>query len=297
MKKPTWLRKRLFLSKESEETERMIAELELHTVCSSALCPNRSECFGRKRATFMILGNVCTRRCAFCGVSKGTPWPPDAGEPERIAAALNRLKIEYAVITSVTRDDLPDRGSAAFAATISAVKKAGPETKVEVLTPDFGGERRFVADVIKEGPLVFNHNLETVSRLYPTVRPQAGYQRSLGVLRAAKEAGAAFTKSGLMLGLGEEKEEVIEALCDLKAAGCDIVTLGQYLRPTRANIPVARFVSPDEFEEFRMEALEAGFKACASGPFVRSSYFAEDLFGSIKPADKKFTAGWPSAII
>ena len=278
MDKPTWLKKRFLASAATKETEAVIAGLGLHTVCSSALCPNRSECFNRKVATFLILGNVCTRRCAFCGVAGGIPLAVDGSEPFRVAQAIARLRLEYAVITSVTRDDLPDRGAAVFAATLAAVRGTTPRTRVEILTPDFDGQPELLKIVLAGKPLVFNHNLETVPRLYPTVRPQASYQTSLRLLQAAKKEAAVFTKSGLMLGLGEEKAEVVSALSDLRSAGCDILTLGQYLRPGKDNLPVARYVTPEEFEAYKNIAEKLGFKACASGPFVRSSYYAADLF-------------------
>ncbi len=280
-KKPSWLKKRISTSAEREETEAAIADLGLHTVCSAALCPNRSECFSRKVATFLILGNTCTRKCAFCGVAKGLPLPPEEGEPDRVAQAAARLGLEYVVITSVTRDDLPDRGAAAFAATLAAVRRRTPHARVEVLTPDFDGRRELLRLVLAEKPLVFNHNLETVPRLYRKVRPQAAYETSLGLLRAAKEEGAAFTKSGLMLGLGEEKEEVLSSFSDLRKAGCDILTLGQYLRPKKESLAVVRYIPPAEFEGYKKIAEEMGFKACASGPFVRSSYYAADLFRQV----------------
>jgi len=278
MDKPAWLKKRLLASAEIKETEAAVAAFGLHTVCSSALCPNRSECFNRKVATFLILGNICTRRCAFCGIAGGTPLVVDESEPERVAQAVARLGLEYAVVTSVTRDDLPDRGAAVFAATLAATHRRTPQTRVEVLTPDFDGQQELLRMVLAEKPLVFNHNLETVPRLYPTVRPQAAYRTSLGLLQAAREEGAAFTKSGLMLGLGEEKEEVLEVFSDLRSVDCDIITLGQYLRPRKENLPVARYIPPAEFEEYKKIAEGMGFKACASGPFVRSSYYAADLF-------------------
>lgn len=278
MDKPAWLKKRLLASAEIKETEAVVAGFGLHTVCSSALCPNRSECFNRKVAAFLILGNICTRKCAFCGVTNGAPLPPDEGEPERVARAAERLGLEYVVVTSVTRDDLPDRGAAAFAATITAIHRITPHAMVEILTPDFDGRRELLRVVLAARPLVFNHNLETVPRLYPAVRPQAFYQASLGLLRAAKEEGAAFTKSGLMLGLGEKKEEVLDVLSDLRNVGCDALTLGQYLRPGEKNLPVVRYVTPEEFEDYKEVAERLGFKACAGGPFVRSSYYAADLF-------------------
>lgn len=281
MEKPAWLKKRFLASADIKETEEIVAGLGLHTVCSAALCPNRYECFDRKVATFLILGNTCTRRCAFCGVAKGLPLAPEESEPGRVAQAVARLGLKYAVITSVTRDDLPDKGAAVFAATLAAIRRTTPHAGTEVLTPDFDGRRELLRMVLAEEPLVFNHNLETVPRLYPTVRPQALYQTSLGLLRAAKEEGAAFTKSGLMLGLGEEKTEILGVLSDLRSVGCDILTLGQYLRPGEKNLPVARYVTPEEFQEYKQVAGKMGFKACASGPFVRSSYYAADLFGGI----------------
>jgi len=281
MDKPAWLTRRLLAGAEVKETEATVAGLGLHTVCSSALCPNRFECFSRKVAAFMILGDVCTRRCAFCGVAGGTPRPPDEGEPGRVAQAAARLGLEYVVVTSVTRDDLPDLGAGAFAATLAAVRQRTPQAKTEVLTPDFSGRPDLLKTVLAERPLVFNHNLETVPRLYPEVRPQAAYQTSLNLLRLAKEEGAVFTKSGLMLGLGEEREEVLAVFADLLGAGCDILTLGQYLRPKKENRPVARYAPPDEFEGYKEIAVKMGFRACASGPFVRSSYYAEDLFKNL----------------
>jgi len=286
MDKPAWLKKRFLASAETKETEAAVADLGLHTVCSSALCPNRFECFSRKVATFMILGDVCTRRCAFCGVAGGTPRPLDEGEPDRVAQAAARLGLEYVVVTSVTRDDLPDFGAGAFAATLAAVRQRIPQAKAEVLTPDFSGRPDLLKVVLAERPLVFNHNLETVPRLYPEVRPQAAYRTSLNFLRLAKEEGAAFTKSGLMLGLGEEREEVLAVFADLLGAGCDILTLGQYLRPKKENRPVARYATPEEFEGYKEAAAKTGFKACASGPFVRSSYYAEDLFKNLYIKDK-----------
>ena len=286
MDKPAWLKKRFLASAETKETEAAVADLGLHTVCSSALCPNRFECFSRKVATFMILGDVCTRRCAFCGVAGGTPRPLDEGEPDRVAQAAARLGLEYIVVTSVTRDDLPDFGAGAFAATLAAVRQRIPQAKAEVLTPDFSGRPDLLKVVLAERPLVFNHNLETVPRLYPEVRPQAAYRTSLNFLRLAKEEGAAFTKSGLMLGLGEEREEVLAVFADLLGAGCDILTLGQYLRPKKENRPVARYATPEEFEGYKEAAAKTGFKACASGPFVRSSYYAEDLFKNLYIKDK-----------
>ncbi|MFH0796443.1 MAG: lipoyl synthase [Candidatus Omnitrophota bacterium] len=281
MDKPAWIKKRFLVNADVLETEGVVEQLGLHTVCSSARCPNRNECFSRKTAAFMILGNICTRRCGFCGVAKGKPRPPDPDEPDRVARAAVQMGLKYVVITSVSRDDLPDQGANTFAETITAVRRLLPEARTEVLTPDFGGRKDLLSLVLNAKPLVFNHNLETVPSLYPKVRPQADYRRSLNLLAMAKESGADFTKSGLMLGLGEEKAEVLEVMADLRRAGCDILTLGQYLRPGRDNLPVQRYVPPEEFAEYRQTAEQLGFKAVAAGPFVRSSYFAAELFQHI----------------
>ncbi len=274
---PPWLRRRIPSGDEVEKVRSLLSDLRLHTVCQSARCPNIYDCFSRRTATFMILGNLCTRDCAFCAVSHGLPQPPDPDEPERVAEAARALGLRYVVVTSVTRDDLPDGGAEHFRRTVLALKdKAG--TLVEVLTPDFGGVRKHVETVLSAGPAVFNHNLETVRRLYPVVRPQAGYRRSLDLLRWARETSSDLqTKSGLMVGLGETGAELSEALGDLRGVGCDVVTIGQYLQPGKTRLPVARFVPPAEFEAYKREALALGFRAVASGPFVRSSYHAESL--------------------
>lgn len=278
MERPSWIKKKFLVNDEVLEIEKTLSHLKLHTVCTSALCPNRLECFSRKTATFMILGNVCTRRCGFCGVAKGRPQPPDPDEPERVARAAVQMDLKYVVITSVSRDDLPDEGAVFFAETITAVHRLLSEARTEVLTPDFGGRKDLLSVVLNARPLVFNHNLETVPSLYLKVRPQADYRRSLDLLATAKDLGAGFTKSGLMLGLGEEKAEVLDVMAALRRAGCDILTLGQYLRPGKENLPVQRYVPPEEFAEYRQTAEQMGFKAVAAGPFVRSSYFAAELF-------------------
>ncbi len=268
--------KKRFSEKEVFSTKEILEDLALNTICESASCPNRSECFSKKTATFLILGDICTRNCRFCGVKKGRPLPLDPTEPERVTEAARRLELKYLVITSVTRDDLSDGGAEYFAQTIKKAKKRMPEIKVEVLTPDFKGSEDSLRTVLLAKPEVFNHNIETIERLYPEVRPEANYQRSLKVLKFAKEDDF-ITKSGIMLGLGEEKEEVISAMEDLREVGCDYLTIGQYLKPNKKALPVKRFVTPEEFEEYKEIGEGMGFRGIASGPFVRSSYKAEEL--------------------
>ncbi len=273
---PAWLRSTAPGHPAYFRVRRLVRALRLHTVCESARCPNIGECWGRGTATFMILGAVCTRDCRFCAVPGGLPAAVDADEPERVARAVARLGLRHAVITSVTRDDLPDGGAAHFAATLAALHRRCPETTVEVLVPDFGGDERALATVLAAAPDVLAHNVETVPRLYPAVRPQARYERSLALLARAHRIGPAATKSGLMLGLGETAAEIGRVLDDLRAVGCRSVTLGQYLSPARAGrLPVARFVPPEEFAAWRQQALARGFAAVESGPLVRSSYRAE----------------------
>jgi len=256
--------------------------LRLHTVCESARCPNLNECFHRGAATFMILGNLCTRGCGFCSVPKGSPrkkeFTLDADEPANVARMAAALDLRYVVITSVNRDDLPDGGSEHFAATVREVRRALPGSRIEVLTPDFCGDLPATARVLDATPDVFNHNMETVSRLYARVRPQAAYRQSLDVLRFAKRYRPdVLTKSGLMVGLGEIPAEVHEVMRDLRAADVDVATIGQYLQPTRRNLPVACYVSPDQFEAYREYGLSIGFKMVFSGPLVRSSYMADQV--------------------
>jgi lipoic acid synthetase len=257
-----------------------LRRLQLHTVCESARCPNLHECFGRGAATFMILGNLCTRGCGFCSVPKSRhPGALDPEEPANVARMAQSMRLRYIVITSVNRDDLEDGGSAHFAETVREVKRALPEARVEVLTPDFCGNLDAVARVLDAAPHVFNHNMETIPRLYRRVRPQADYGQSLDVLRFAKRYRAeTLTKSGAMLGLGETQDEVEQMLRDLRAADVDVATLGQYLQPARRNLPVAEYVAPERFEAYREFGLSLGFKMVFSGPLVRSSYMA-DLVG------------------
>lgn len=258
---------------------------KIHTVCVSARCPNKSECFDRGTATFLILGNVCSRHCRFCSVEKDQVMKPlDIREPERLAEFAKELALRHVVITSVTRDDLADGGGTHFSLTITAVKRLNPSAIVEVLTPDFQLNFAALDSVLAAKPEIFNHNLETVPRLYPLIRPEADYQRSLSVLSYVKEKHKnIFTKSGLMLGLGETEAEVRQVLRDLKKVGCDMVVLGQYFQPTKENIPVTRYLSRDEFTAYQKYALNLGFLSAASEPYMRSSYLAKELYQKITP--------------
>lgn len=275
---PAWLRKPETHFESLHEMKLGLRRHGLHTVCESARCPNIHECFHRGAAAFLILGHSCTRGCGFCNIPEGHPPPPSPEEPEEVARMARDLGLRHVVITSVTRDDLEDGGAAHFAATIRAVRTAVPQARIEVLTPDFQGRAKAIACVAGAMPGIFNHNLETVARLYPVVRPKAGYRRSLDVLRLARRhSPQVVTKSGLMVGLGEAAREVEELLRDLREADVDIVTIGQYLQPSRRNLPVAAYVPPEQFEKWRGYALSIGFRAVASAPLVRSSYMAEEV--------------------
>lgn len=282
---PVWLRKSVPKAN-TLQTERVIREYHVETVCRSAKCPNRLECFSNQTATFLILGNHCTRKCAFCAVPHGEPAGEiDWTEPERVARASLALGLRHVVITSVTRDDVPDGGAEVFYRTILEVKNAIPQAAVEVLTPDFQGARKSILRVAEAGPDVYNHNLETVPRLYPAVRSGAVYERSLGLLRTVKEQYPQITvKSGMMAGLGENSGEVLEVLRALHEAGCDIVTIGQYLAPAAENFPVHEFVTPDVFAFYAREGKKIGFREIFSGPFVRSSYHAKEVFENVQVA-------------
>ena len=277
---PEWARKPRTHFEALHQIKSELRQRNLHTVCESARCPNIHECFSRSAATFMILGNRCTRGCGFCSVPKGNPAKHDMrldpDEPANVARMAEAMKLRYVVITSVNRDDLPDGGSAHFAETVREVRLALPGARVEVLTPDFCGDLSAVARVLDDGPHVFNHNVETVPRLYRRVRPQADYRQSLSVLAFAHERGA-FTKSGFMVGLGETDSEVRALLSDLRAAGTDVATIGQYLQPTRRNLPVAEYIAPARFESYREYGLALGFHMVFSGPLVRSSYMADTV--------------------
>jgi len=283
IQKPAWLKRSLPRGPAFENVKGMIGQDRLHTVCQEAKCPNIWECFSRKTATFLIMGSRCTRSCRFCAVPEGGLEPPDPREPDRVARVAGNMGLKYVVITSVTRDDLVDGGAGVFAATIKAVRRRIPDACVEVLIPDFQGSREALHAVLKAEPDVLNHNMETVARLYPSVRPQADYHRSLKLLRRAGEYNSDLpTKSGLMLGLGESSEEIIRTLEDMRQAGCRILTLGQFLQPSKNHLAVERFIPPQEFESWRETALTMGFAEVASGPFVRSSYHAQDLLQKVK---------------
>ena len=277
-----WLRRRLPDQKVLEQMDSLLRELNLHTVCDSALCPNRGECYKNGTATFMILGNVCTRNCRFCAVKKGVPLPVDSEEPYHIAQAAKRLNLKHIVITSVTRDDLPDGGAGHFAKTIIEIRKLLPESSVEVLVPDFNGSWEALQKIIDVQPEVINHNIETVPRLYPLVRPKAVYKLSLELLRQVKIRNKNIvSKSGIMVGLGEKKEEVIQAMKDLRQVNCDVLTIGQYLRPSPHHLEVQEYIHPDKFEEYRKIGMSLGFKYVASAPLVRSSYHAVEILKNI----------------
>jgi lipoic acid synthetase len=276
---PGWLKRTLPRGSGHAFTQSLLADLRLETVCENARCPNRSECWSRRTATFMVLGNICTRPCSFCSVPKGDPLPVESDEPERVAEAAARLGLKHVVITSVTRDDLPDGGAAHFADCIHAVRRRLPDAAVEVLTPDFLGDAAAIDAVSAARPDVFNHNLETVPRLYRAVRGRAEYRRSLDLLDRVKRTDPQIvTKAGLMLGVGETIEELFDVLADLRAVRCDVLTLGQYLAPTlKQSVPVARFVPPEEFDDLAAKARLLGFTSVAAGPFVRSSYHADEM--------------------
>lgn len=280
--KPPWLKRRLPTGRHYENVRRLLERGCLHTVCQEAQCPNMWECFSKETATFLILGPRCTRNCRFCAVDHGPLSPPNLQEPENVAEAVKALNLEYVVVTSVTRDDLEDGGAGHFAATIRSIRKSSPGARIEVLIPDFMGSENALDVVLEAGPDVLNHNLETVKRLYSEVRPGAVYERSLHLIQYARENALQDMpiKSGLMLGLGETREELLEALQDLLHHGCSVLTLGQYLQPSTAHLKVERFIPPEEFESLRKAALGMGFSHVASGPFVRSSYKAKELFNA-----------------
>ncbi len=279
--KPDWLRVRFPAGPAFQRLQGLMRDQELHTVCEEARCPNIGECWSRGTATFMILGDTCTRSCGFCAVKTGRPDSLDRGEPARVALAIQRMALRHAVITSVNRDELEDGGAEIFAETIRWTRRLNPETTIEVLIPDFKGNWDALAAVSAAAPEILNHNTETVPRLYRVVRPQAVYERSLELLRRAKQLDpATLTKSGVMLGLGETRDELLAVFADLTANGVDILTVGQYLRPTPDHLPIDRYWHPDEFAELKERALEMGFRHVEAGPLVRSSYHAEEQAGA-----------------
>lgn len=273
VRKPQWLQKKINPAAHAG-MEGLLGELRLHTVCQEARCPNITECFRERQATFLILGADCTRLCSFCNVTKQTPLPPDPGEPDRVAEAIRRLGLSHVVITSPTRDDLPDGGAGHYAETVAAIRSASPATTVELLIPDFLGNRESLARVVASAPAIIGHNVETVPRLYQ-IRAGADYGRSLGVLRTLRELDPVVrSKSGIMLGLGEAEEEVLAVFADLRAVGCSYLSIGQYLAPSKSHHPVREFIPPECFERYRAAALDMGFAHVESGPYVRSSYHA-----------------------
>lgn len=273
-RKPDWLKIRLPLGETVKQVRGIISEQGLHTICTSGACPNQAECWGAGTATFMILGDICTRACKFCNVKTGKPLPADLKEPERIAHSISSLKIKHAVLTSVDRDDLEDGGAAIWAETIRRVKRLDPKVTQEVLIPDFNGMKHLIQQIIDEKPEVISHNLETVRRLTPKIRTRAKYDLSLKVLKQVADSGI-IAKSGIMLGLGETEEEVLEVMDDLRAVGVSVMTIGQYLQPTKNHIEVQDYIHPDQFKKYEQLGLEKGFRYVESGPMVRSSYHAE----------------------
>jgi lipoic acid synthetase len=274
VKKPSWLKVKLPIGENYRKVRQLVDHYKLHTICESGNCPNMGECWGAGTATFMILGNTCTRSCSFCAVATGRNAEYDKDEPSRVAEAIRLMGVKHAVITSVNRDELPDKGAWVWAETIRKVKEVSTSTTIETLIPDFQSKWDLLYQVIDEKPEVVSHNLETVKRLYRKVRPQAKYERSLEQIKLTKERGRR-TKSGIMLGLGETQEEIMEAMQDLVNHGCDVLTLGQYLQPTKMHLAIERFITPEEFNSYREEGLKMGFKYVESGPLVRSSYHAE----------------------
>jgi len=277
--KPPWLKVRLPRDEAFRDVRKLLRKGGLSTVCEEALCPNRSECFQSETATFLLLGNVCSRNCRYCNIKHGTPHPPDEGEPKRVAAAAERLRLRYVVLTSVTRDDLDDGGASHFARCIEALRRSDSSRPVEVLVPDFRGSQKALEVLARAEPDVVNHNLETVKSLFPDLRPGGDYGRSLALLENMKRRHGRVTKSGIMVGLGEKQDEIEELMDDLVAAGCDRLTIGQYQQPSRQHWPVRRYYHPDEFEGLRARALERGIRYVHAGPLVRSSYRAAGMAG------------------
>ena len=281
LKKPEWLKIRLQSDEGSAEVERIVREHSLHTICSSGLCPNKAECWRRRTATFMILGDICTRGCKFCATKTGKPLAPVASEPEKVAESVRLMGLRHVVVTSVTRDDLPDGGAAHWAATVEAIRKENPDATIELLIPDLDARADLIEIVAASKPDIIGHNIETVERLTPEVRVRAKYRTSLRTLEIISQMGA-VSKSGLMVGLGESEDEVLQTLRDLREVGVEIVTLGQYLRPSLEHYPVAAYITPEKFEWYRLQAMEMGFSYCAGAPMVRSSYLADAALESVK---------------
>ena len=281
LRKPEWLKISLRSTADSAEVEQIVEGRCLHTICSSGMCPNKAECWSRRTATFMILGDICTRNCRFCATTTGRPLPPDEQEPDKVAESVKQMGLKHVVITSVTRDDLDDHGAAIWARTVEAVRRENPESTIELLISDMDARPELLDVVLASRPDIVGHNIETVERLTPEVRSRAKYRTSLQTLKYIADSGA-VTKSGLMLGLGESEEEILQTLRDLREAGVSIVTLGQYLRPTKEHYPVKAYITPEKFEEYRLAALDMGFSYCASAPLVRSSYLADAALDAVK---------------
>ncbi len=279
--KPDWLKIRLHRTSDYAEVQRIVKEHSLHTICSSGMCPNKAECWSRRTATFMILGEICTRGCRFCATRTGRPLPPDDSEPAKVAESVRLMGLRHVVVTSVTRDDLPDGGADHWAATVRAIRAENPDVTIELLIPDLDARPELLERVIASGPDIIGHNIETTERLTPLVRSRARYETSLATLRYLSGRGA-VTKSAIMVGLGESDEEVLQTLHDLHAAGVRIVTLGQYLRPTLEHHPVAAYITPEKFDWYKEQALQMGFSYCASAPMVRSSYLADEAIGAVR---------------
>lgn len=276
IRRPGWINKKIDL-KDCADLKKTLSSLGLKTVCEEALCPNIGECFSRAQATFLILGKICTRQCSFCGVKRGSPLPVDPGESAKVAEGVRRLGLSHVVITSVTRDDLPDGGAQAFVDTISCVRRLGRKTAIEILAPDFNFNKDAIRNVVMAAPDIFAHNIETVPRLYTEARGGADYGRSLKVLSYIKECdNAMYVKSGIMLGLGEREDEVLDTFRDIAGTGCDFLSIGQYLAPGKNHLPVKEYISPERFERYKLDALEAGFRHVVSGPYIRSSYSASE---------------------
>lgn len=274
LRKPEWLKTKIYSEKEFSHVNHIINQHGLHTICTSGRCPNQSECWSKGTATLMILGEICTRSCKFCNTLTGRPLPPDPNEPQKVADSIRLMKLKHAVVTSVDRDDMTDGGAAHWAETIHSIKEVNPETTLEVLIPDFDGKTELIDLIIAEKPNIISHNLETVERLTPQIRTKAKYRTSLKVLKYISEKGI-VAKTGIMLGLGETEEEVLQLMDDALKSGCSILTIGQYMQPSRKNIVVSEYITPDKFEEYKQIGLKKGFRQVESGPFVRSSYCAE----------------------
>ena len=280
MRKPSWLKIRLHKSEAFAEVDRIVSEHGLHTICSSGRCPNKAECWSRRTATFMILGDICTRNCRFCATQTGRPLPPDECEPQKVAHSVKLMNLRHVVVTSVTRDDLPDQGAAHWAATVEAIRQSSPQATIELLISDMDAVESRLDTILASKPDIIGHNIETVSRLTPTLRSRATYSKSLVTLSYLSSKGA-VVKSGLMVGLGETEEEVFSTMQDLRAAGVRILTIGQYLQPTAEHYPVAEYITPQQFEAYKAKALQIGFDFCASAPLVRSSYLADEAASTI----------------